>query len=74
VITMRLVPKKVPTAWVVRGNELIPIDWDEDGRILKAIEKAVRAINRGEKAEIPEINNDRESLIRRLVSKVPLIF
>lgn len=54
--------KKVPIAWIVRGNRLIPIEWD-DGRILDAIKRAIRCVEKEEKRK-REINRLMEKLDR----------
>jgi len=41
--------KKIPIAWRVEGDKMIPIDWDEGGRIAKAIEAAIKYVEENEK-------------------------
>jgi len=56
--------KRVPIAWRVEGNKLIPIEWDEDGRILKAIKEAIKNIEESEKRR-RELNKILDKLPRR---------
>lgn len=56
--------KRVPIAWRVEGNKLIPIEWDEDGRILKAIKEAIKYIEKIEKRK-RELDKILDKLPRR---------
>jgi len=56
-------PKKVPIAWRIEGNKAIPIAWD-DGRILKAIDQALKYVEKEEKRK-RELNKLLDKLPRR---------
>jgi len=52
--------KLVPIAWVVREDELIPVEWD-DGSILEKIKAAIKLI---------ELIEERRKLIGKLLDKL----